>query len=80
MASIRRARCGAQRPRSKVFFDEIQNAAELFDYVRILIDLGPRRVGPWLFTGSEEAPLMQGITESMAGWAAVLQLLPYDKS
>jgi predicted AAA+ superfamily ATPase len=57
-------------------FDEIQNAPELLDYVRTLIDTKPRRMGQWLFTGSQEAPLMRGITESMAGRAAILQLLP----
>jgi hypothetical protein len=34
------------------------------------------RTGHWLFTGLQEAPLMRGITESMAGRAAILQLLP----
>jgi predicted AAA+ superfamily ATPase len=37
-------------------------------------------MGQWLFTGSQEAPLMQGITESMAGRAAILQLLPFSVS
>jgi predicted AAA+ superfamily ATPase len=37
-------------------------------------------MGQWLFTGSQEAPLMQGISESMAGRAAVLQLLPFSVS
>src|SRR5256886_16676992 len=59
-----------------VIFDEIQNAAELLNYVRTLIDERPRRMGQWLFTGSQEAPLMRGISESMAGRAAILQLLP----
>jgi predicted AAA+ superfamily ATPase len=61
-----------------VLFDEIQNAPELLRYVRTLIDAAPRRMGQWLFTGSQEAPLMQGITESMAGRAAILQLLPFS--
>jgi predicted AAA+ superfamily ATPase len=64
--------------RPPVIFDEIQNVPELFDYVRTLIDAKPRRMGQWLFTGSQEAPLMQGITESMAGRAAILQLLPFS--
>jgi uncharacterized protein len=59
-----------------VVFDEIQNAPELRAYVRTFIDTKPRRMGQWLFTGSQEAPLMRGITESMAGRAAILQLLP----
>jgi predicted AAA+ superfamily ATPase len=59
-----------------VVFDEIQNTPELLNYVRTLIDARPRRMGQWLFTGSQEAPLMRGMTESMAGRAAILQLLP----
>jgi uncharacterized protein len=62
--------------RPPVLFDEIQNVPELFAYIRTLIDQHPRKMGQWLFTGSQEAPLMQGITESMAGRAAILQLLP----
>src|SRR5579871_449509 len=61
-----------------VILDEIQNTPNLFNYARTLIDEQPRRMGQWLFTGSQEAPLMQGITESMAGRAAVLQLLPFS--
>ena len=64
--------------RPPVVFDEIQNTPELLDYVRTRVDLRPRRMGQWLFTGSQEAPLMRGITESMAGRAAILQLLPFS--
>src|SRR5215470_3614174 len=46
-----------------VIIDEIQNAPELLNYVRTLIDQQPRRTGQWLFTGSQEAPLMRGVTE-----------------
>ena len=63
-----------------VVFDEIQNAPELLPYVRTLIDATPRRMGQWLFTGSQEAPLMRGVTESMAGRAAILQLLPLSQT
>jgi uncharacterized protein len=66
---------GLQPP---VIFDEIQNTPQLLDYVRTLVDGRPRKMGQWLFTGSQEAPLMQGITESMAGRAAILQLLPFS--
>ena len=48
----------------------------LFNYIRTRIDAKPRRMGQWLLTGSQEAPLMQGVTESMAGRAAVFHLLP----
>lgn len=58
--------------------DEVQNVPEVFALVRSRIDRQPRRAGQWLLTGSQEAPLMQGVTESMAGRAAVLQLLPFS--
>jgi hypothetical protein len=64
--------------RPPVILDEIQNTPRLLDYVRTLIDARPRKMGQWLFTGSQEAPLMQGITESMAGRSAILQLLPFS--
>jgi predicted AAA+ superfamily ATPase len=64
--------------RPPVVLDEIQNAPELLNYVRTLVDAAPRRMGQWLFAGSQEAPLMQGITESMAERAAILQLLPFS--
>jgi predicted AAA+ superfamily ATPase len=62
--------------RRPALFDEIQNVPELFGYIRTLIDQNPSAMGQWLFTGSQEAPLMQGATESMAGRAAILQLMP----
>src|ERR1035441_2153567 len=64
--------------RPPVIFDEIQNTPQLLDYVRTLVDARPRKMGQWLFTGSQETPLMQGVTESMAGRAAILQLLPFS--
>lgn len=62
--------------RPPVILDEIQNAPELMNYVRARIDAAPAKKGQWLLTGSQEAPLMQGVTESMAGRAAILHLLP----
>lgn len=59
-----------------VILDEIQNTPELFTYIRTLIDSEPGRKGQWILTGSQEAPLMQGVTESMAGRVAVFSLLP----
>lgn len=63
-----------------VIFDEIQNLPEVFNYVRSRIDANPRKTGQWFLTGSQEAGLMRNVTESMAGRAAVLQLLPLSLS
>lgn len=58
--------------------DEIQNAPEVLNFVRARIDRAPQKTGQWLLTGSQEVPLMKGVTESMAGRAAILQLLPFS--
>jgi predicted AAA+ superfamily ATPase len=62
--------------RPPVILDEVQNTPELFAWVRTRIDRAPTRKGRWLLTGSQEAPLMAGVTESLAGRCALLELLP----
>lgn len=64
--------------RPPAILDEVQNVPEVFAHVRARIDREPHRKGRWLLTGSQEAPLMQGVSESMAGRAAVMQLLPFS--
>lgn len=64
------------RLRLPVILDEIQHTPELLNFIRARIDLGARRHGQWLLSGSQDFALMRGVTESMAGRAAVLQLLP----
>src|SRR5207302_10533058 len=56
-----------------VILDEVQNVPVVFALVRSRIDRQPRTTGRWFLTGSQEAPLMRGVAESMAGRAAVLQ-------
>lgn len=58
--------------------DEIQNIPELFNYIRTNIDYNPNSKGQWLLTGSQEFSLMAGVVESMAGRAAVFELLPFS--
>jgi predicted AAA+ superfamily ATPase len=62
--------------RPPVILDEIQHVPEILGYVRARIDAEPARKGRWFLTGSQEAPLMRGVTESLAGRAAVFHLLP----
>ncbi len=62
--------------RPPVILDEIQNAPGLFSWILTRIEAEPSRKGRWFLTGSQEAPLMGGVTESLAGRAALLHLLP----
>ena len=64
---------GLKRP---VILDEIQNTPRLLNYIRSQIDAAPQCKGQWFLTGSQDASLMRGVSESMAGRAAVLQLFP----
>jgi predicted AAA+ superfamily ATPase len=64
--------------RCPAILDEIQNAPELPGYVRTQIDHAPGRKGQWFLTGSQEAPPMRGVTESLAGRAAMFHLLPFS--
>lgn len=60
-----------------VIIDEIQYVPELLSYIKTRIDEN-RKPGQWLFTGSQHFGLMQGISQSLAGRAAVLSLLPFS--
>ena len=62
--------------KTPVILDEVQNIPEIMNYVRTSIDKHPQKKGQWILTGSQEAPLMKRVTESMTGRAAVFQLLP----
>ena len=69
-----RAFLEARRP--PVILDEFQNAPELLPYIRTLVDASPRRTGRWFLTGSHEFSMMAGVTESLAGRAAIMRLFP----
>lgn len=57
-------------------FDEIQYAPNLLPYIKERIDAERSRPGQYLLTGSQNLLLSQQITESLAGRAAMLRLLP----
>lgn len=65
------------RHKPPVIIDEIQYVPELLSYIKTRID-EHRKPGQWLFTGSQHFGLMQGISQSLAGRAAVLTLLPFS--
>ena len=59
-----------------VIIDEAQRVPELFSYLQQIVD--ERRAGPFILTGSQQFLLAERVTQSLAGRAAVLQLLPFS--
>jgi predicted AAA+ superfamily ATPase len=57
-----------------VTIDEIQYAPQLFSAIKIMVDRDKRNGLFWL-TGSQKFHLMRGITESLAGRVAIVDLL-----
>ncbi|MCL2086247.1 MAG: ATP-binding protein [Oscillospiraceae bacterium] len=57
-----------------VIVDEIQKAAELFDYIKDIVD-EEKAKGQFYLTGSQSLKLMSNISESLAGRAGVVKLL-----
>lgn len=53
--------------------DEIQYAPELFRHLKLVIDR-QRQPGSFLITGSQGFPVMAGVSESLAGRAAIFTL------
>lgn len=59
-----------------VIFDEVQYAAELLPYIKERIDAAREESGQYILSGSQNLLLLEQVTESLAGRAAVLRLLP----
>ncbi|HWR59706.1 MAG TPA: ATP-binding protein [Thermodesulfovibrionales bacterium] len=62
-----------------VIFDEVQYAPDLLPYIKERIDERRGRCGQYLITGSQNLLLMERVTESLAGRAAMLRLLPLTR-
>ena len=62
-----------------VIFDEVQYAPDLLFYIKEKIDADRSRAGQYLLTGSQNLLLARNISESLAGRAAILRLLPLSR-
>lgn len=65
--------------RPPVILDEVQYCPHLLPYIKEKIDANRGQSGQYLLTGSQNLALAQGVTESLAGRAAILQLLPLSR-
>lgn len=57
--------------------DEIQRAPDLLSYIQPMVDEDPTP-GRFILTGSQNLALVDSVSQSLAGRAALLQLLPLD--
>jgi len=62
-----------------VIFDEVQYAPELLPYIKEQIDQRRSSRGQYLLTGSQNLLLASQVTETLAGRAAMLRLLPLSQ-
>lgn len=62
-----------QRYTQPLLIDEIQYAPQLLSYIKIYADTTAKNGDIWL-TGSQRLPLMQGVTESLAGRVGIIDL------
>jgi predicted AAA+ superfamily ATPase len=66
----------AQFPHGAIL-DEVQKVPDLLSYLQEIIDAGR---GKFILTGSQNLLLMEGISQSLAGRIAVLQMLPLSRA
>ncbi len=62
-----------------VIFDEIQYAPDLLHYVKVRIDENRSQSGQYILAASQNLLLNEKITETLAGRAAILRLLPMSR-
>ena len=62
-----------------VVFDEVQYAPDLLPYIKESVDERRNTRGQYFLTGSQNLLLTEQVTESLAGRAAMLRLLPVSQ-
>lgn len=60
-----------------LIIDEAQRAPELFSYLQEIVD-SSKQMGRYVLTGSQNFLLLENITQSLAGRAAILHLMPFS--
>jgi predicted AAA+ superfamily ATPase len=61
-----------------VIFDEVQHVPELLSYIKERIDQKRHKKGQYFLTGSQNLLMMEKVTESLAGRAAILRLMGFS--
>ena len=63
-----------------VIIDEAQQFPEIFQVLRGIIDADRKTKGRFLLTGSSSPDIVKGITESLAGRIATIEMSPFKQS
>ena len=74
--ALRDPRGFLERNKPPIILDEIQYVPELLNYIKELVDANRDAMGQFVLTGSQNFLLMQGISQSLAGRARILELYP----
>ncbi len=61
-----------------LIIDEAQRVPDLFSYLQTAVDLR-KTTAQYILTGSQNSLLMESVSQSLAGRAAVLHLLPFTR-
>ena len=64
-----------QRFQKGAIIDEIQRVPQLFSYIQGIVDK-KKQPAQFVLTGSSQLEMLQGISQSLAGRASILKLLP----
>jgi predicted AAA+ superfamily ATPase len=63
-----------EKHKPPIIVDEIQKSAELFEYIKDIVDENKEK-GQFYLTGSQSIKLMKNVSDSLAGRASVIKLL-----
>ena len=65
------------RQRNQIIIDEAQQYPEIFKVLRTIIDQDRKACGRFLLTGSSSPDIVKGLSESLAGRIATIELWPF---
>ena len=58
--------------------DEAQKVPEIFDAIKLFVDSNKHEPGKYILTGSSQFKLKENMTDSLAGRASFLKLMPFS--
>ncbi len=67
-----------ERKKSRVIIDEAQQFPDLFKVLRGVIDKNRSQTGRFILTGSSSPKIVKGLSESLAGRIATVELSPFS--